>query len=307
MPFQLPSAEEKAAYVERQFDRIAFRYDLANDCISFGMHRLWKKKAIAQLKIKPGGKYLDVCCGSGDLALRIAEQCGPGSSVTGFDFSQKMLDVAANRSRNSTIARAREISWLRGDAQNLPFADNTFDGAIISFGLRNLTDLQKGINELARVVKPGARVVNLDLGHPTAPLFTPLYFSFSGTSFRLSAAFYRVTEPLTHICRRRLTPIRNRMHEDEAAGTELLYDCKEFSSIGIIGVLRLIPFLRRMGDEFLAQIAIRKPQAVLLVDYGGFNLPLASAIKKQFPGSTNSLFHFAAGLGFKAMADKYDC
>jgi demethylmenaquinone methyltransferase/2-methoxy-6-polyprenyl-1,4-benzoquinol methylase len=178
MPFQLPSAEEKAAYVERQFDRIAFRYDLANDCISFGMHRLWKKKAIAQLKIKPGGKYLDVCCGSGDLALRIAEQCGPGSSVTGFDFSQKMLDVAANRSRNSTIARAREISWLRGDAQNLPFADNTFDGAIISFGLRNLTDLQKGINELARVVKPGARVVNLDLGHPTAPLFTPLYFFF---------------------------------------------------------------------------------------------------------------------------------
>ncbi len=70
----------------------------------------------------------------------------------------------------------------------------------------------------------------------------------------------------------------------KAAGTELLYDCKEFSSIGIIGVLRLIPFLRRMGDEFLAQIAIRKPQAVLLVDYGGFNLPLASAIKKQFPG-----------------------
>jgi demethylmenaquinone methyltransferase / 2-methoxy-6-polyprenyl-1,4-benzoquinol methylase len=184
MSFRLPTAEEKASYVQKQFDRIAFRYDLANDVISFGMHRSWKEQAIEALAVKAGGSYLDVCTGTGDLALRIADRSGGGGQVVGIDFSANMLHVATARaqakhvnSEQSDRSRA-PIEWVAGDAQDLPFADDTFDGAIISFGLRNITDLQKAICEMVRVVKPGGHVVNLDLGHPQAPIFTPLYFLF---------------------------------------------------------------------------------------------------------------------------------
>lgn len=182
MPFRLPTTEEKADYVLQQFDRIASRYDLTNDVISFGMHRLWKERAVTELGLKPDGAYLDVCCGTGDLTLTIAKRLPALGSVTGLDFSGNMLDVARNR---ESRARAdhniqAKVAWCQGDAQNLPFDDNTFDGAIVSFGLRNLTDLQKGICEMARVVKPGAKVLNLDLGHPSVPIFAPLYkFYFS--------------------------------------------------------------------------------------------------------------------------------
>src|ERR1700733_11266006 len=187
MPFQLPTKEEKAEYVRDQFDRIAARYDLVNDAISFGMHRLWKARAVDEL-CQPGGEnFLDVCCGTGDLALTISRHLKGSGAVTGLDFSQKMLAAAAQRGEKaeqlqngSGSGRKFDISWQRGDAENLPFADDTFDGAIISFGLRNLTDLPRGIKEMCRVVKAGGRVVNLDLGHPTLPGFAPLFgFYFS--------------------------------------------------------------------------------------------------------------------------------
>jgi demethylmenaquinone methyltransferase/2-methoxy-6-polyprenyl-1,4-benzoquinol methylase len=200
--FRLPTSSEKAGYVLDQFDRIARRYDLTNDAISMGMHRLWKKRAVDELDCLPNGSYLDVCCGTGDLALRIAERLGPQGMVTGVDFSGGMLEVAKRREvglaemetkpisvqfqqrpRDKTEnarqqgesgegeAEARRFEWVQGDAQNLPFGNGEFDGAIISFGLRNLTDLQRGLDEMARVVKPGGRVLNLDVGHTTLPLF----------------------------------------------------------------------------------------------------------------------------------------
>ncbi|MBU6454813.1 MAG: ubiquinone/menaquinone biosynthesis methyltransferase [Cyanobacteria bacterium REEB67] len=194
MSFQLPTKEEKHDYVLEQFERIAKGYDLSNDVISMGMHRAWKLRAVLELIGERGaGKYLDVCCGTGDLALIIAKHLKPGSSVTGFDFAQNMLDLAAVRQEKAVRRQERlagsgkedklknvQINWVRGDAQNLPFADNSFDGAINSFGLRNLTDLQKGVSEMARVVKPGGYVINLDLGHCEMPLFAPIFaFYFS--------------------------------------------------------------------------------------------------------------------------------
>jgi demethylmenaquinone methyltransferase / 2-methoxy-6-polyprenyl-1,4-benzoquinol methylase len=179
MSFRLPEAQEKAAYVQNQFDRIAARYDLTNDFISMRMHRAWKAKAVDSLQCLPEGRYLDVCCGTGDLGLRIAQHLGKNGSVTGLDFSENMLAVAQAR---ESAARSRltcsKLEWIQGDAQQLPFQDDSFDGAIISFGLRNLTDLQRGVSEMSRVVKPGGKVVNLDLGHPTVPLFTPLYLFY---------------------------------------------------------------------------------------------------------------------------------
>jgi demethylmenaquinone methyltransferase/2-methoxy-6-polyprenyl-1,4-benzoquinol methylase len=178
--FKLPSAEEKAEYVHQQFERIARRYDLTNDCISMGMHRFWKHRAVTALQVRADGSYLDVCCGTGDLALTIAARLGERGMVTGFDFSGNMLEVARARGhRAAANGRARcQLNWKQGDAQHLTFPDDTFDGAIISFGLRNLTDLQKGLNEMQRVVKPGGKVINLDLGEPTAPIFTPAFNAY---------------------------------------------------------------------------------------------------------------------------------
>jgi demethylmenaquinone methyltransferase / 2-methoxy-6-polyprenyl-1,4-benzoquinol methylase len=189
--FQLPSQNDKADYVLKQFDRIARKYDFANDLISFGMHRLWKARAVdelvgdcgqraaAQREAEPAGelRFLDVCTGTGDLALLIAGRPGFAGTVVGLDFSLEMLSVAQQRSAGCARSLSN-LCWQKADAQKLPFADDSFDGAVISFGLRNLTDLQKGLNEMSRVVRPGGRVVNLDLGRPELPVFTPLFLLF---------------------------------------------------------------------------------------------------------------------------------
>lgn len=184
MSFKLPTTEEKRDYVLDQFERIAKNYDLTNDAISLGMHRSWKHQAVDNLVNDASGKYLDVCCGTGDLALLIAERLYANGSVTGLDFSKNMLKVAKSRElkrREESRNLVAQVDWQEGDAQALPFADNSFDGAIISFGLRNLTDLPRGIKEMARVVKPGGKVINLDLGKATNPIFAPafhLFFSY---------------------------------------------------------------------------------------------------------------------------------
>jgi demethylmenaquinone methyltransferase / 2-methoxy-6-polyprenyl-1,4-benzoquinol methylase len=179
MSFRLPATEEKADYVLDQFNRIARRYDLANDAISLGMHRLWKEAAIRTLDLKTDGHYLDVCCGTGDLTLRIADKLSAAGIVTGLDFSANMLELAKLRSeKKKHNAVQPAINFIEGDAQQLPFPDNHFDSAVISFGLRNLTHLDKGLSEMTRVVKPGGKVVNLDLGRPTNWLFTPIYYFY---------------------------------------------------------------------------------------------------------------------------------
>ncbi len=181
MPFRLPTQDEKAQYVLSQFDRIARGYDLANDCISMGMHRLWKAKAVNTLLAGDRGSYLDVCCGTGDLALSIANRLN-GGKVTGLDFSGNMLDVARSREARHRSKKnlAAQLDWVKGDALDLPFADSSFDGAIVSFGLRNVSDYQKAIDEMARVVRPGGKVINLDLGKPEGLIFPPLFAFYFG-------------------------------------------------------------------------------------------------------------------------------
>lgn len=180
MSFELPTTHEKADYVLRQFDRIARGYDLTNDVISLGMHRLWKKKAVDSLKLKPSGRYLDVCCGTGDLLIMIGERLSADGRVVGVDFSAQMLAVAGRRLGRAQRERkiVSKLDLLNADAQALPFADDSFDGAIVSFGLRNLTNLEQGIKEMRRVVKPGSFIVNLDLGHPHLPWFAPIYLAY---------------------------------------------------------------------------------------------------------------------------------
>lgn len=151
----------KSEYVHEMFDEISSNYDLMNNIISLGMHKSVKKQVIKNAPLKPGMKILDVCTGTGDLPMFIAEKLGNSVKIIGVDFSEKMLAIAKRRN-----AEYKNIEFITADALNLPFEDDAFDAVFISFGLRNLSDLRKGILELKRVTKKGGCVINLDMGKP---------------------------------------------------------------------------------------------------------------------------------------------
>jgi demethylmenaquinone methyltransferase / 2-methoxy-6-polyprenyl-1,4-benzoquinol methylase len=163
--------ETRSQRVGDLFATIARRYDLLNDLQSFGLHRLWKRRVTALAAVKAGDRALDLCCGTGDIALALAEQ---GADVTGLDFSEKMLEVATHRVEKSQCQR---LKLVQGDAQSLPFPDSSFDAITVGYGLRNLSNLETGLREMVRVAKPGARIVALDFGKPANPLWRSLYFT----------------------------------------------------------------------------------------------------------------------------------
>lgn len=153
------------------FATIARRYDLLNDLQSFGLHRLWKRRVAALANVKAGERALDLCCGTGDIAFAMA---GGGADVTGLDFSAKMLEVARAR-----LGRVKSVSleFIQGDAQQLPFPDNSFDAVTVGYGLRNLSSWAAGVREMVRVAKPGGRIVALDFGKPANALWRSIYFA----------------------------------------------------------------------------------------------------------------------------------
>ncbi|MDN5325930.1 MAG: demethylmenaquinone methyltransferase / 2-methoxy-6-polyprenyl,4-benzoquinol methylase [Moorella sp. (in: firmicutes)] len=166
----------KEEYVRGIFDTIAHRYDLLNTLLSFNCDRSWRRFTVARTGLKPGDRALDVCCGTGMLSLELARAVTPGGRVVGVDFSPAMLQVARRRLAASPYGVAVEL--VEGDAMNLPFADNTFDCATIAFGLRNLPDVKGGLAEMQRVVRPGGRVVSLELAKPSRPIFKQVYYLY---------------------------------------------------------------------------------------------------------------------------------
>ena len=154
--------DEKAAMVEAMFDRIAGRYDTMNDLMTFGMHRLWKGATLRALGGRRHAQVLDVATGTGDLALALA-QGSRTAQVVGLDFSAQMLARAAIRGRSIPASATERLTWTRGDALALPFADSAFSAATSAFALRNVADLGQMFRELARVLGPGGRVALLDL------------------------------------------------------------------------------------------------------------------------------------------------
>jgi demethylmenaquinone methyltransferase/2-methoxy-6-polyprenyl-1,4-benzoquinol methylase len=151
------------ADVERMFDRIAGPYDLMNTLMTAGLDRRWRAIAARESGVGRGASVLDACCGTGDLALELARTVGRIGQVTGLDFSAEMLQRAA---RKASRADAADVEWVRGDATSMPFSDNSYAAATIAFGLRNLPDPEAGLRELARVVRPGGRVVCLEITRP---------------------------------------------------------------------------------------------------------------------------------------------
>ncbi|HEY6168384.1 MAG TPA: bifunctional demethylmenaquinone methyltransferase/2-methoxy-6-polyprenyl-1,4-benzoquinol methylase UbiE [Verrucomicrobiae bacterium] len=167
--------EARAAKVNDLFAQVAPRYDLINDLQSLGLHRLWKRKLVRLAEPAPGKRALDLCCGTGDVAFALARA---GCEVTGLDFSAEMLAVAERRATADGDPQIANCKFIRGDAQKLPISDKSFDIVTISYGLRNLADLDRGLAEMKRVLKSGGRALVLDFGKPDNAAMRALYFGY---------------------------------------------------------------------------------------------------------------------------------
>ncbi len=149
------------------FDRIAGLYDRMNSVMTAGLHHQWRRRAAALARLAPGDRALDVACGTGDLALELASAVAPGGEVVGADFSERMLTLAREKAAER-IPGAR-VRFDVANALALPYGDDEFDAATVGFGARNFSDLEMGLREMARVVRPGGRVVVLEITTPTRP------------------------------------------------------------------------------------------------------------------------------------------
>ncbi len=154
------------------FDRIAGRYDLLNSVMTAGLHHRWRQRAAERAELRPGDAALDVCCGTGDLALELASRVTPGGHVVGCDFSEPMLDLAREKAAEQ-VATGVRFEWA--DALNLPYDDGRFDAVTVGFGVRNLSDLGAGLEEMRRVLRPGGRLAILEITQPTRPPLSTFY------------------------------------------------------------------------------------------------------------------------------------
>ena len=167
----------KTLAVKRHFDAVARRYDLMNTILSFGLHHLWKRRTISLLGLKPGQRVLDLCGGTGDLARLAAAQVGPDGMVLVYDLNRAMMTVG--RPKAARRGLTDRISWVKGDAHCLALKDACLDAVVVGFGVRNLAQLEVGLGEMRRVLKPGGRLAVLEFSRPTPPLFRRLYDLYS--------------------------------------------------------------------------------------------------------------------------------
>ncbi|NEO57434.1 MAG: bifunctional demethylmenaquinone methyltransferase/2-methoxy-6-polyprenyl-1,4-benzoquinol methylase UbiE [Okeania sp. SIO3B5] len=160
---------DNSTEVQAIFNRIAPVYDQLNDTLSLGLHKIWKQMAVMWSEANDGDTCLDLCCGSGDLAWMLAKCAGSRGLVYGVDFSVEQLVIARNR-RSPLCSQISPINWVEADALNLPFAENYFDCATMGYGLRNVLDIPRCLQELYRVLKPNSQAAILDMHRPSASL-----------------------------------------------------------------------------------------------------------------------------------------
>ena len=180
--FREVAAEDKPSLVRGVFESVADRYDLMNDLMSGGIHRLWKSAMIDWLRPRPGQHFIDVAGGTGDIAFRILERLRAGdnpapSRIVVCDLTPAMLAVGRDRAIDRGILSG--IEWVNGDAENLPFADLSFDAYTVAFGFRNLTHLDQALTDARRVLRPGGRLLCLEFSHVAVPMLDRLYDLYS--------------------------------------------------------------------------------------------------------------------------------
>jgi demethylmenaquinone methyltransferase/2-methoxy-6-polyprenyl-1,4-benzoquinol methylase len=168
--------EEKTGKVIGVFDSVANRYDLMNDLMSGGLHRLWKDRFVRQIRPRAGLRYLDVAGGTGDIAFRIKRKA-PNADITICDLNEHMLEVGRSRAEDKGWINGFE--WVTGNAESLPFPDSSFDVYSIAFGLRNVTHIDTALKEVVRVLKPGGRFYCLEFSHVRNPALSKAYDLFS--------------------------------------------------------------------------------------------------------------------------------
>jgi len=171
------SPQEKTQMVLGVFDSVAGRYDLMNDLMSGGLHRLWKDTLIRKIRPTPQLSYLDVAGGTGDIAFRIAQKAGKGANITISDINASMLEVGQARAIDQGFIGGFE--WVEANAESLPFEDNSFDVYTISFGLRNVTHIDSALREAFRVLKPGGRFFCMEFSHLESETLQKLYDLYS--------------------------------------------------------------------------------------------------------------------------------
>lgn len=175
--FQQVPTEEKVTRVSEVFHSVAPQYDLMNDFMSFGMHRGWKRFAITQTQLKPGDHALDLAGGTGDLTKLLLQKVGEKGHVTLSDINSSMLQ--AGRARLTDCNFLNNVHYIQANAEQLPFADNSFDGVTISFGLRNITHKEQALAEMYRVLKPGKKLIVLEFSKPKSTFLSKIYDKYS--------------------------------------------------------------------------------------------------------------------------------
>lgn len=264
MPAQLgvdaTTGRLEAGQVRVMFDRVAGVYDLLNTVMTAGLHHRWRSRAVDLARVGPGSRVLDVATGTGDLAIELVRRVSPGGEVVGSDFSEGMLararvkgakalgeilsetPVGARNGSSRSEPASLRFEW--GDALELPYADDTFDAATVGFGARNFSDLRRGLQEMVRVVRPGGRVVVLEMTTPTRPplsLFYRLWFDrivpligkLAGSASRPVSR--RATSPSEATIAQAYTYLPNsvkRFHSPAALAAEM--DCAGCGDIGYV-------------------------------------------------------------------------
>ncbi len=175
--FQKVTPEEKTTRVNDVFSSVVNKYDIMNDLASFGLHRLWKSMAMSLFAVRPGQRVLDLAGGSGDMAIRIAPLIGDGELVVA-DRNMAMLTLGRNRLLDAGFAR---VQWVCAAAEDLPFADDSFDRVCIAFGLRNFTHKEKSLAEIKRILRPQGKLMILEFSRPISPVLSKLYDIYSFT------------------------------------------------------------------------------------------------------------------------------
>ncbi|OIO74716.1 MAG: bifunctional demethylmenaquinone methyltransferase/2-methoxy-6-polyprenyl-1,4-benzoquinol methylase [Zetaproteobacteria bacterium CG1_02_53_45] len=176
--FETVSGTEKVNRVMGVFSSVASQYDIMNDAMSGGMHRLWKRKMIATAAIGAGSRVLDVAAGSGDIAIGLAKKMGPSGRVVLTDLNGPMLAEGARRVIDEGLLPGR-ADCIQSDGTRLAFADNSFDCVTIAFGIRNFLDIEAGLSEFYRILKPGGQFMCLEFSRPTFPGLDVLYDAYS--------------------------------------------------------------------------------------------------------------------------------
>lgn len=171
------TSSQKTGLVIDVFDSVADRYDLMNDIMSGGVHRLWKDHLIRQIRPRPEYAYLDVAGGTGDIAFRIRKATGPKTTITVCDLNAEMLRVGRNRATDR--GWLNDLEWIEGNAEALPIEDESRDVYTIAFGLRNVTHIDTALREAWRVLKPGGRFFCLEFSHVIDPTLAKLYDAYS--------------------------------------------------------------------------------------------------------------------------------